>query len=185
MPTASTGTAERRAVPGAASVFRSPANGAGGPPAKLMTIGEVARRSGFTVKALRFYERRGLLPPSGRSPGGYRLYCEADLHRLEFIRQAKALGLALDAIRELVVSARMPQRGVTRSRLLRVLAERIAQTAGQIATLTRLQQELERRRRVVARRRGSGRGYCACLHERGSVGVVTRDRNTAPRGADR
>jgi len=39
-----------------------------------MTIGEVARRSGFTIKALRFYERRGLLPPSGRSAGKYRLY---------------------------------------------------------------------------------------------------------------
>ena len=39
-----------------------------------MTIGEVARRSGFTVKALRYYERCGLLPPSGRRPSGYRVY---------------------------------------------------------------------------------------------------------------
>ena len=137
-----------------------------------MTIGEVARRSGFTIKALRFYEGRGLLPPCGRSPGGYRLYGEADLHRLEFIQQAKALGLTLDAIGDLVVSARMPQAGLTRSRLLGILGGRIAQTASQIVTLTRLQQELERRRRTVARRRGSGRGYCTCLHERGSGDVV-------------
>ena len=71
-----------------------------------LTIGEVARRSGFSIKALRFYERRGLLPSSGRIAGGFRLYSEADLHRLEFIRQAKVLGLALDQIGELIATAR-------------------------------------------------------------------------------
>jgi DNA-binding transcriptional MerR regulator len=146
----------------------------GEPPASLMTIGKAARRSGFTVKALRFYGHQGLLPPTGRSPSGYRLYSEADLQRLEFIRQAKALGLDLAAIRELVVSARSQGRGMTRVRLLRLLAERITQTTRQIATLTRLQQELQRRRQGLARRRSAGRGYCACLHEtarvRGSAG---------------
>lgn len=133
-----------------------------------MTIGEVARRSGFTIKALRFYERRGLLPPSGRSAGKYRLYSEADLRRLEFIRGAKALGFALDAIRELVVAAREQPPGTARPRLLRVLGQRITQTGQQISMLTRLQKELERRRRSVAqqlRPASSPRGYCTCLHE--------------------
>ena len=150
---------------GAAS--RSPAKGMSGP-ARLMTIGAVARRSGFTIKALRFYERLGLLPPTGRSAGKYRLYCEADLHRLEFIRGAKALGLALDAIRELVVAAREQPRGTARPHLLRVLGERITQIGQQISMLTRLQKELERRRRSVAqqlRPASSPRGYCTCLHE--------------------
>jgi MerR family transcriptional regulator, copper efflux regulator len=93
-----------------------------------LTIGEVAGRSGFTVKALRFYDRRGLLPPAGRRPSGYRLYSEADIHRLEFIRQAKALGLTLEAIRELVAAVSVPGNGSTRTRLLRVLDDRIAQT---------------------------------------------------------
>lgn len=109
---------------GPASLSRSHAPDAGGSAARSMTIGEVARRSGFTIKALRFYERQGLLPPCGRTSSGYRLYGEADLHRLEFIRQAKALGLTLGAIRDLVVSAQTPRRGTTRSRLLQVLAER-------------------------------------------------------------
>lgn len=65
---------------------------------RLMTIGEIARRSGFTVKALRFYDGHGVLPPCRRQPSGYRLYSESDLRRLEFIRQAKVLGLTLDAI---------------------------------------------------------------------------------------
>ncbi len=139
-----------------------------------MTIGEVARRSGFTVKALRFYDRRGLLPPAGRSPARYRLYSEADLHRLEFIRHAKALGLTLDEICELVASARQDGRGLTRARLRRILGERITQTAHQIATLTRLRNELERRRRALARRAPRGRGYCACLGEPRGRGFVPR-----------
>lgn len=145
------------------------ANSANGQRAGLLSIGEVARRSGFTVKALRFYERRGLLPPSGRRPSGYRLYSQTDLHRLDFIRQAKTLGLTLEAIRELLVAARAPGATRTRARLLRMLEERIAQTANQITTLTCLRKELKRRRRILARRshRNPGRGYCTCLQRRG------------------
>ena len=132
-----------------------------------MTIGEAARRSGFTIKALRFYDRRGLLPPTGRSAGGYRVYGEPDLERLEFIRQAKALGLTLDAVRELVVAVR-DENGTTRDRIRTMLQERIAHVTRQIATLTRLKQELARRRRRLARaprRRTSARGFCTCLRE--------------------
>lgn len=141
-------------------------DGVNGRPDSLMIIGEAARRSGFTVKALRFYERRGLLPPSGRRPSGYRLYSEADCRRLEFIRQAKTLGLTLGAIGDLVAAARDPRASGARPRLLRMLDERIAQTSQQIGTLTRLREELRRRRRALAlhapRRRG--RGYCTCLN---------------------
>jgi DNA-binding transcriptional MerR regulator len=126
------------------------------------------------VKALRFYDRRGLLPPRGRRPSGYRVYSESDLHRLEFIRQAKALGLTLDAIRDLVAAAREPGARV-RPCLVRMLSERIAQTARQIATLTTLRMELKRRRRILAARHGDGkrRGYCTCLH-RGQARVVLK-----------
>ena len=148
----------------------------GSPPTTLVTIGEVARRSGFTVKALRFYERRGLLPPARRRSSGYRLYGEADLHRLEFIRQAKALGLTLEAIRPLVAAAREPGRGA-RARLARMLDERIAQTARQITTLTRLRTTLGRRRAALARapHPTPGQGYCTCLH--GEVGPRGRPWN--------
>lgn len=153
--------------PGVAAAFRSVPISVSGHPTRLVTIGEVARRSGFTIKALRFYERRGLLPPSSRRPSGYRLYGEADLHRLEFIRQAKALGLTLDAIRPLVVAARAPGSADARGRLVRLLDERLAQTASQIATLSRLRKELRRRRAALARRprRERGQGYCTCLQD--------------------
>jgi MerR family copper efflux transcriptional regulator len=134
---------------------------------RLLTIGEVARRSGFTVKALRFYDRRGLLLPCGRRPSGYRLYRESDLQRLEFVRQAKALGLTLDAIGDIVAAARRSGGARVRPSLLQMLGERIAQTAHQIASLRALRRELERRRRILALRPDGERrrGYCTCLHE--------------------
>lgn len=174
--------AECRTRERVATAARSPAIGGGGATDGLMPIGQVARRSGFTVKALRFYERRGLLPPAGRSPGGYRLYTEGDLHRLDFIRQAKGLGLPLHAIRELIAAAREQPRGRARVRLLRILEDRIAQADEQIAMLARLRRDLGRRRQAVARqapRPSNARGYCTCLHS----GTVASGRSAAKPGA--
>ena len=99
-----------------AAVGASPRRSRGTPStvAAVLRIGEVSRRSGLSVKTLRFYERRGLLLPSGRTPAGYRVYTEADLPRLDFIREAKALGLTLAEIRELVEStlSDLPQRSM-------------------------------------------------------------------------
>lgn len=65
-------------------------------------IGELAARSGLTPDALRYYERLGLVPPPHRTPGGFRVYTAAAVDRLRFIKQAQALGLSLQEIRELV-----------------------------------------------------------------------------------
>lgn len=66
-----------------------------------LTIGQVAARSGFPASTLRFYERRGLITPIGRSDAGYRLYDEAALDRLSFVARAKQLGCTLDEITHL------------------------------------------------------------------------------------
>ncbi|MEA5391705.1 heavy metal-responsive transcriptional regulator [Cyanobium gracile UHCC 0139] len=63
-----------------------------------MKIGMLASRSGLPVKTLRYYEDLGLLPAIGRSEGGYRLFAEESLRRLEFIRRLKTLGLSLEEI---------------------------------------------------------------------------------------
>jgi MerR family copper efflux transcriptional regulator len=65
-----------------------------------MFIGDAAKRSGLSVKAIRYYEGLGLLSEPQRTDAGYRLYSEADLQRLTFIKGAKALGLSLADIRE-------------------------------------------------------------------------------------
>jgi DNA-binding transcriptional MerR regulator len=67
-----------------------------------LTIGGVARRTGVSVKTLRFYSDEGLLPPTGRSESGYRLYSESDLIRLDLIRTLRDAGLDLATIRRVL-----------------------------------------------------------------------------------
>lgn len=77
---------------------------------ELLTISEVAERSGFAASALRYYEREGLIAAT-RSPGGQRRYERHELRRLAFIAAARHVGLTLDEIREalsLLPSGRNP-----------------------------------------------------------------------------
>ena len=60
-----------------------------------MRIGDVAEASGVPAQTIRFYERRGLLPPPQRTPNGYRDYDDSVLARLAFIRSGQAAGLTL------------------------------------------------------------------------------------------
>ena len=76
-----------------------------------LTVGEIARRSGFAESAVRYYERLGLLPAT-RTAGGQRRFERNTLRRLAFIRAARNVGLSLDEI----AAARMKAR---RRRVLR------------------------------------------------------------------
>lgn len=69
---------------------------------ELYKIGEVSRLSGVSVKTVRHYSDEGVLPPSGHTEGGYRLYSEADRARLELIRTLRAAGFNLATIRRLL-----------------------------------------------------------------------------------
>ncbi len=71
------------------------------PVASTMTIGELARRSGTSVKALRRYEGMGLIYTAGRSPAGYRLFDQDALWCLQVIGNLRSLGLTVAEIREL------------------------------------------------------------------------------------
>ena len=67
-----------------------------------MRIGDVATATGLDPQAIRFYERKGLLPPPGRSPNGYRVYDASTITRLEFIRAGQGAGLTLAEIATIV-----------------------------------------------------------------------------------
>lgn len=68
-----------------------------------LQIGEVADRTGVTQRTLRFYEEKGLLRPPTRMDGGFRLYSEEDVQRVEQIRRLQnLLGIALAEIKEMV-----------------------------------------------------------------------------------
>jgi MerR family mercuric resistance operon transcriptional regulator len=97
-----------------------------------LKIGEVSKRSGVGVEALRFYERSGLIDPPGRTGGGYRQYDASVLDRLEFIKRAQALGFSLNEIAQIIAEKRDGHRPceevreIVRARL-RELDERMAQ----------------------------------------------------------
>ncbi|MFI8307591.1 MerR family transcriptional regulator [Streptomyces sp. NPDC085927] len=69
-----------------------------------MQIGEVAARTGLSLRTIRHYEETGLVVPSARSQGGFRLYTEGDVARLMVIRRMKPLGFTLDGMRELLAA---------------------------------------------------------------------------------
>ncbi len=68
----------------------------------LYSIGDLARRTGLTVKTVRFYSDRGIVPPTGRSPAGHRLYGIDAVARLDLVRTLRDLGVDLPTIRRVV-----------------------------------------------------------------------------------
>src|SRR5258707_10575301 len=71
-----------------------------------LLIGEVASRSGVSRKAVRLYERAGILPPAGRTAAGYRVYGPDTLALLVFVTQARRLGFRLDEIKRITALKR-------------------------------------------------------------------------------
>ena len=110
-----------------------------------LKIGELAKRAGCTVKAVRFYEAKGLLPPPPRSASGYRLYSDGHLRCLQLIQRAKLLGLSLAKIRTLVVHlGEGPRPGATlRPHFERLIREELKEVVAKLDQLDVLRAELE------------------------------------------
>ncbi|MFC7430453.1 MULTISPECIES: MerR family transcriptional regulator [unclassified Agrococcus] len=68
----------------------------------MMHIGELADRTGLSLRTLRHWDEVGLVPPSGRSEGGFRLYSPTDEQRVILIRRMKPLGFSLEEMAELL-----------------------------------------------------------------------------------
>jgi DNA-binding transcriptional MerR regulator len=68
----------------------------------MFQIGELSKHADVPEKTIRYYEEIGLLPPARRSANSYRVYDEADVGRLRFIRRARALDIGLDEITEIL-----------------------------------------------------------------------------------
>lgn len=102
-----------------------------------LRVGEVARRTGLSVRTLHHWDERGLLVPSGRSPGDYRLYSTADLARLLRIQHLKSLGLSLDEVAAALDSEDFDAAGAL-ERHIEAVEERIAAEQELLHRLTRL-----------------------------------------------
>jgi DNA-binding transcriptional MerR regulator len=117
----------------------------------LYSIGDLARRTGLTVKAIRFYADRGIVPPTDRSPAGYRLYDIDAVARLDLVRTLRDLGLDLPTIRKVV------DREIS---LAEVAAAHAAALGVQIRTL-----RLRRAVLTVVARRGSTAEEMDLMHK--------------------
>ncbi|MDX3191989.1 MerR family transcriptional regulator [Streptomyces sp. MN03-5084-2B] len=126
------------------------------------SIGDLARRTGLTIKAVRFYSDHGLVPPSGRNTAGHRRYDDAALARLDLVRTLRDLGLGLAAIRRVVdgeasvadIAARHAEALETEIRVLRLRQAVWAAVAARGSTTeeTRIVHQLARLSEVERRR---------------------------------
>ncbi len=115
------------------------------PPADkgLSRIGEVADRLGVSPRTIKYYEEIGLLIPGERSPGGFRLYGEPDVERLQRILRLKDMGFSLAAIREFT-AVRDAAREATREAVLIETTEHLRARADELdARIGKLAQDLE------------------------------------------
>lgn len=106
-----------------------------------MRIGDLAQATGSAVETIRFYEREGLLPPPVRGANNYRQYRREHVERLAFIRQCRALDMALDEIRDLLSLRDAPGRHCGEVNAL--LDAHIAHVAERVRELRALQRELQ------------------------------------------
>jgi DNA-binding transcriptional MerR regulator len=120
-----------------------------------MQIGEVAARTELSLRSLRHWEEVGLLQPSGRTEGGFRLYTEADVEKILVIRRMKPLGFTLeqmsDAMRDIEAlrdpAASERHHAEARDRLAAILADaagRRAKLATQLSMADEFISELSR-----------------------------------------
>lgn len=105
-----------------------------------LKIGELAKRSGCQVETIRFYEKEGLLPPTARSQGNYRLYGDTHAERLQFIRHCRSLDMTLHEIRQLLQFKDAPQE--TCHEVDQVLDKHIEHVAHRLGELMALQKQL-------------------------------------------
>jgi MerR family transcriptional regulator, copper efflux regulator len=108
---------------------------------RMLRIGEVSKRSGVGIEALRFYEKSGLLEKPSRTYAGYRVYGDEVIERLAFIKRAQALGFSLDEIRRIIEDAR---RGESPCEEVReIVRRRMAELDERLRELHRFRKELK------------------------------------------
>lgn len=105
-------------------------------------IGELAGRLDLNTQTIRYYERVGLLPEPERTEAGYRIYKEEDERRLNFVKNARNVGLSLGEIKEVLAlheQGEQPCAYVTKA-----IARRAKEVEHQIRELTQFKRELDR-----------------------------------------
>ncbi len=118
-------------------------------PEKKLRIGELAAELGLNPKTIRYYEQIGLLPAPPRTASGYRLYGAEDVERLRFIGKAKAIGLSLEEIGEILALQREGRAPC--AHVLELLDRKLAAVDRQLRALCDFRRELVGLRAEAAR----------------------------------
>ena len=134
-----------------------------------MNISEAARASGMSAKTIRYYEAAGLIATVERTGGGYRVYTQADVHVLRFIKRARDLGFSIDRIRRLLDlwhDKRRASRDVKRLAL-----DDIAEIAAKIAAMSTVRDAVQE---LADKCEGDHRPECPILRDlEGSAPIPT------------
>ena len=135
-----------------------------------MNIGEAASASGVSAKSIRYYEAAGLIATAGRTGGGYRVYTQADLYVLRFIKRARDLGFSIERIRRLLDLWQDKSRA---SRDVKRLAlDHVAEITAKIAAMSTVRDAVQE---LADKCDGDDRPECPILHDlEGSALIAVR-----------
>jgi MerR family copper efflux transcriptional regulator len=142
-----------------------------------MNIGQASAASGVSAKMIRYYESIGLIPKPDRTGAGYRVYTEAEVRTLGFIRRARDLGLSIERIGLLV--GLWLDHGRSSADVKRIATEHVAELEGRILELTAMRDTL---RELARSCHGDQRPECPILHELEGVGARRAARPRRPAG---
>lgn len=102
-----------------------------------LTISRLASYAGVNLETVRFYEKIGIMPEPGRTPGGHRVYSDEHRRRLTFVRRARELGFSLDDVRALLKLAQ--PNSMSCNDVEHIASAHLAQVRAKIADLTKLE----------------------------------------------
>ena len=125
-----------------------------------MNIGQAAAASGVSAKMIRYYESIGLINAVQRTEAGYRVYSEADVHTLRFIRRARDLGFSVEQMTNLL--ALWQDRSRASAEVKRIALEHVGELERKMRELAQMAETL---RHLARNCHGDSRPDCPILHE--------------------
>ncbi len=110
--------------------------------AEVVHIGRAAELAGVSVDTIRFYQKLGLITGGNRTASGYRLFSEAQIHDLRFVRHAQELGFSLNQVKELLALRQKPH---ACAEVQAMLNKKLGDVREKIQNLARIERELRGR----------------------------------------
>lgn len=146
-----------------------------------LTIGQLAQATGVSAKTIRYYEQVGVLPVSRRSATGYRKYFQRDVHRLLFIRRARALRLSLSSIKALTAALDSGECLTMRPQLKHLVTDLLRTVRKQLVEFQLLEQQLAQvLDRLLTAPASNHAAGCQCLELDASAAQGTAQQSPPP-----